>query len=70
MISKTGERIGALAASVMAVYFAYLAWNFPAGGEQFPLFAAASIPNAGCGWAGPPEGPYCRSGTGRPWRNA
>jgi hypothetical protein len=43
MISKTGERIGALAASVMAVYFAYAAWNFPAGGEQFPLFAAASI---------------------------
>ncbi len=38
-----GERIAAVLSSLGAVYMAYAAWNFPAAGNQFPVFAAAAI---------------------------
>lgn len=42
MIGKAwGERIAALACIAIALYFGYIALDFPAGGEQFPLFATS-----------------------------
>lgn len=38
MISIWGERIAAVVCAVFAVYMMYIAWNFPANGELFPLF--------------------------------
>lgn len=38
-----GERIAAVLCSSAALYMAYVAWEFPAGGNQFPLFACAAI---------------------------
>ena len=38
-----GERIAAILCSLAAVYMGYIAWEFPAGGDQFPLFACAAI---------------------------
>ncbi len=38
-----GERIAAILCSLAAVYMGYVAWDFPAGGNQFPLFACAAI---------------------------
>ncbi|MFY0611509.1 MAG: tripartite tricarboxylate transporter TctB family protein [Hyphomicrobiaceae bacterium] len=43
-----GERIAAALCSVAALYMAYVAWEFPAGGNQFPLFACASILAIAC----------------------
>lgn len=33
-----GERLAAVAASLFAVWFMYIAWDFPANGNIFPVF--------------------------------
>lgn len=38
-----GERIGALLCSAGAIFMAYVAWDFPAGGNQFPVFSCFAI---------------------------
>ncbi len=38
-----GERIAALLCSAGAVFMAYIAWDFPAGGNQFPVFSCFAI---------------------------
>ena len=43
MLTVWGERIAAVLCSLGAAYMMYLAWEFPANGDQFPLFAGAAI---------------------------
>ena len=43
MLTVWGERLAAILCSLGAVYMMYLAWEFPANGNQFPLFAGAAI---------------------------
>lgn len=38
-----GERIAALLCSLGALYMIYVAWNFPAGGNKFPVFSCFAI---------------------------
>ena len=38
-----GERIAAVACAVAAFYMLRLAWDFPAGGNLFPVFACGAI---------------------------
>ena len=38
-----GERIAALLCASAAAYMMYGAWDFPAGGDQFPIFACSAI---------------------------
>jgi len=42
-MTANGERIAALLCSVAAIYMAYVGWDFPAGGNQFPVFSCLSI---------------------------
>lgn len=42
-MSIWGERIVALLCSAAAIYMAYVAWEFPAGGNQFPVFSCVAI---------------------------
>ncbi|MBX2885895.1 MAG: tripartite tricarboxylate transporter TctB family protein [Granulosicoccus sp.] len=42
-MSIWGERIAALICSCLAIYMAYAAWEFPAGGNQFPVFSCIAI---------------------------
>jgi hypothetical protein len=42
-VSIWGERIVALLCSAAAIYMAYVAWEFPAGGNQFPVFSCVAI---------------------------
>ena len=43
MITIWGERIAAVFAAVVAIYMMYVAWNFPANGNLFPVFAGAAV---------------------------
>ncbi|MGI9523370.1 MAG: tripartite tricarboxylate transporter TctB family protein [Hyphomicrobiaceae bacterium] len=43
MLTVWGERLAAILCSLGAVYMMYLAWEFPANGDQFPLFAGTAI---------------------------
>lgn len=43
MVSIWGERIAALLSVVIAAYMMGVAWDFPAGGNMFPVFACAAI---------------------------
>ncbi len=38
-----GDRLAALLCSAVAVYMAYVSWNFPANGDIFPKFICASV---------------------------
>ena len=38
-----GERTAALLCSVVAIYMAYVARDFPAGGNQFPVFSCFAV---------------------------
>ena len=38
-----GERLAGLLCSLAALYMAYVAWEFPAGGNQFPVFSSSAI---------------------------
>ena len=38
-----GERFAALLCILVAAYLAMIAWEFPAGGDQFPLFCCFAI---------------------------
>ena len=42
-MSIWGDRLTALLSLGLAVYMAYLSWNFPASGNIFPKFITASI---------------------------
>lgn len=38
-----GDRLAALLSSAVAAYMLYLAWDFPANGNIFPVFICASV---------------------------
>lgn len=42
MLTIWGERIAAVGASLAAIYFMYVAWDFPASGNIFPIFCGAA----------------------------
>lgn len=42
-MTVTGERIAAILCSIAALYMGYVAWDFPAGGNQFPVFSCTAI---------------------------
>lgn len=43
MITIAGERIAAVLSIAAAIFMTYVAWDFPAGGDQFPIFSCAAI---------------------------
>jgi len=43
MLTIWGERIAAVLCSLAAIYMIYLAWDFPANGERFPVFTCSAI---------------------------
>jgi len=43
MITIWGERIAAGLCVLVALFMGYVAWDFPAHGEQFPVFSCAAI---------------------------